>query len=90
MQKRLNANFLSVPYNAGGGCHGHLDLLMKTGQYTAISPTPLGAAVYPVPVALVLLGTKDIVAANMVCMYDEQKRAFNTHINCDESGKSLS
>jgi hypothetical protein len=32
-------------------------------------------------VALVLLSTDNIVSANMVCMYDEQKRAFNTHIN---------
>jgi hypothetical protein len=39
-------------------------------------------------VALVLLGTEDIIAANMVHMYDEQKQAFNTHINCDEAGKS--
>jgi hypothetical protein len=38
--------------------------------------------------ALVLLGTEDIVAANMVRMYDEQKRAFNSHINCNEAGKS--
>jgi hypothetical protein len=63
--------------------------LMTTGQYTAISPIPFGAASYPGPVALVLLVTDDIVAANMVRMYDEQKRAFNTHINCDEAGKKL-
>jgi hypothetical protein len=25
----------------------------------------------------------------MACMYDEQKRAFNTHINCDEAGGEL-
>jgi hypothetical protein len=86
MQKRLNANFLSIPSNAGGGRHGHLGLLMTAGQYTAISPTPFGAAADPGPAALVFLGTDDIVAANMVRMYDEQKRAFNTHINCDEAG----
>jgi hypothetical protein len=39
--------------------------------------------------ALVLLGTEDIIAANMVRIYDEQKRASNTHINCDEAGKKL-
>jgi hypothetical protein len=89
MQRRLNANFLSIPTNAGGGRQGHLGLLMTTGQYTAISPIPFGAAADPGPVALVLLGTDDIVAANMVRMYDEQKRAFNTHINCDEAGKKL-
>jgi hypothetical protein len=89
MQKRLNVNFLSIPSNAGGGRHGHLGLLMTTGQYTAISPIPFGAAADPGPVTLVLLGTEDIVAANMVRMYDEQKRAFNTHINCDEAGKKL-
>jgi hypothetical protein len=89
MQKRLNANFLSIPSNAGGGRHGHLGLLMTVGHYTAISPIPFGASADPGPVALVLLGTEDIVAANMVRMYDEQKRAFNTHINCDETGKEL-
>jgi hypothetical protein len=68
MQKRLNANFLSIPSNAGGGRHGHLGLLMTAGQYTAISPIPCGAAADPGPVALVLLGTEDIVAANMVRM----------------------
>jgi hypothetical protein len=88
MQKRLNANFLSIPSNTGGGGHGHLGLLMKAGQYTAISPTPFGAAADPGPVALVLLGTDDIIAVNMMRMYDEQKRAFNTHINCDEAGGS--
>jgi hypothetical protein len=31
----------------------------------------------------------DIVAANMVHMYNEQKCAFNTHINCDEAGTKL-
>jgi hypothetical protein len=87
MQKRLNANFLRIPSNAGSGRHGILGLLMTAGQYTAISPTPFGAAADPGPVALVLLGTDDIVAANMVRMYDGQKRAFNTHINCDEAGK---
>jgi hypothetical protein len=40
-------------------------------------------------VALVLLGTDEIVATHMVRMYDEQKRAFNVHINCDEAGKKL-
>jgi hypothetical protein len=62
---------------------------MTAGQYTGISPTPFGAAADPGPVALVLLGTDDIVAANIVRIYDEQKRAFNTHINCDEAGKKL-
>jgi hypothetical protein len=62
---------------------------MTAGQYIAISPIPFGAAADPDPVALVLLGTEDIVAANMVWMYDEHKRAFNTHINCDEAGKKL-
>jgi hypothetical protein len=85
MQKRLNANFLSIPSNAGGGRHGHLGLLMTAVQYTAISPNPFGASANPGPLALVLLGTEDIVAANMVWMYNEQKRVFNTHINCDES-----
>jgi hypothetical protein len=89
MQKRLNANFLSIPSNAGGGRHGLLDLLTTAGQYTKVSPNPFGAAADPGPVALVLLGTDDIVAANRVCMYDEQKRAFNTHINYDEVGKNL-
>jgi hypothetical protein len=89
MQKRLNANFLSTPSNAGGDRHGHLGLLMTEGQYTTILPTPFGAAVDPGPVALVLLGTDDIIAVNMVRMYDEQKRAFNTHINCDEAVKKL-
>jgi hypothetical protein len=89
MQKRLNANFLSIPSNTGGGRHGHLGILMTAGQYTTISPTPFGVAADPGPVALVLLGTDDIVVANMVRMYDEQNRAFNTHINCDEAGKKL-
>jgi hypothetical protein len=89
MQKRLNVNFLSIPSNAGGGRHGQLGLLVTAGQYSIISPTPFGAAADPGPVALVLLGTDGIVAANMVRMYDEQKLAFNTHINCDEAGKKL-
>jgi hypothetical protein len=89
MQKCLNANFRSIPSNAGGCRHGHLGLLMTAGQYTAISPTPFGAASDPGPAALVLLGTDDIITANMVRMYDEQKRAFNTHINCDEAGGGL-
>jgi hypothetical protein len=89
MQKRLNANFISIPSNAGGGRHGHLRLLMTAGQYTTISPTHFGAAAYPVPMALVFLGTEDIITANIVRMYDEQKRDFNTHINCDEAGKKL-
>jgi hypothetical protein len=85
MQKRLNANFLSIPSKAGGGRHGHLGLLMTAGQYTAVSPTPFGASADPAPLALVLLVTDDIVMANMVRMYNEQKRAFNT----DEAGKKL-
>jgi hypothetical protein len=83
------ANFLSIPSNAGGGHHGHLGLLTTARQYTAIYPIPFGAAADPGSVALVLLGTEDIVAANMVRMYDEQKRAFNTHINCDEAEEKL-
>jgi hypothetical protein len=86
MQKRLNANFLSIPSNAGSGRHGHLGLLMTAGKFTAMSPIPFESAADPGPVALVLFGTEDIVAANMVQMYDEQKWAFNTHINCDEAG----
>jgi hypothetical protein len=62
---------------------------MTAGQYTAISNIHFGEAVDRGPVALVLLGTEDIVAANMVRIYDEQKRAFNIHINCDEAGKKL-
>jgi hypothetical protein len=62
---------------------------MTAGHYTAISPTHFGAATDPGPVALVLLGTYDIVAENAVCMYDEQKRAFNTHINFDKAEEKL-
>jgi hypothetical protein len=36
MQKRLNAKFLSIPSNAGGGLHDHLGLFMTAGQYTTI------------------------------------------------------
>jgi hypothetical protein len=89
MQKRLNDNLPSIPSKAGVGRHGHLGLLTTAGQYTAISPTSFGAAADPGPVALVLLGTDGIVADNMVRIHDEQKSAFNTHINCDEAGKNL-
>jgi hypothetical protein len=89
IQKRLNANFLIIPSNAGGGCDDHIGLLITAGQYTAISPIPFRAAADPGPVELVLLGTEDIVSANMVQMYDEPKRAFNTHINCDKAGGEL-
>jgi hypothetical protein len=68
MQKCLSANFLSIPSNAGGGRHGHLGLLVTAGQYTAISTTQFGAAADPGPVAVVLLGTDNIVAANMARM----------------------
>jgi hypothetical protein len=84
MQKRLNPNFLSVHSN-----EGQLVLLMTAGHYTTSSPSPFGAASDPGYVALVLLGRYYIVAANTVCMYDEQKRSFHTHINCDEAGKKL-
>jgi hypothetical protein len=87
MQKHLNANFLSIFSKSGGGRHGHLGLLMTAGQYTTIYPIPFGAASYPGPVALVLLDTDDIIKSNMVRMYDEQKRYFNTHIKCDEAEK---
>jgi hypothetical protein len=40
-------------------------------------------------VVLVLIGTDDIIALNIVRMYGEQKRAFNTHINCEEAGKNF-
>jgi hypothetical protein len=89
MQKLINANLLSPPSNTGGSRHGHLGLLVTAGQYTAISPTHFGAALDPGPVALVLLGTDDILAANIVRMYDEQKRAFNTHIRCDKAGGEM-
>jgi hypothetical protein len=71
MQKRLNANFLSIPSNAGGGHHGHLGILMAAGKYTTISPTHFGAAACPGPVALVLLGIEDIIEENIVRVYDE-------------------
>jgi hypothetical protein len=87
MQNHLNTSFLSIPSNAGGGRHGHLGLFMTAGQYSAISPIPFGADADTGPVALVLLNTEDIIAANMVRMYDEQKRAFNTNINYVEAGK---
>jgi hypothetical protein len=62
MQKRLNANFLSILSNTRGGRHGQLGILMTAGQYTPISPTPFGAAADHAPLDLVLLGTDDIVA----------------------------
>jgi hypothetical protein len=68
MQPLINANFISIPSNAGGGRHGHLVLLMTAGQYTEILPNLFGAAADPGPVALVLLDTDDIANANMVRM----------------------
>jgi hypothetical protein len=62
---------------------------MTAGEYTAISPTPFGEAAVPGPMSLVLLGTYDIIAANIVRIYDEQKRVFNTRINFDEAGEKI-
>jgi hypothetical protein len=72
MQKRLDTKLLSTPSNAGGGRHGHLGLLTKAEKYTAISTTPFGGVADPDPVALVLLGTEAIIAANIGRIYDEQ------------------
>jgi hypothetical protein len=53
MQKGLNANFLSIPSNAGGGRHGHLGLLMTVGQYNFANPIWGSNGPMPCPMHLV-------------------------------------
>jgi hypothetical protein len=44
IQRLLNKNALSVSSYVGGGCHGHLGIIMMNEEYFAIA-----ADVFPVP-----------------------------------------
>jgi hypothetical protein len=89
IRRLLNTSAMSVSSYVGGGCHGHLGIMMTNEEYFAIA-----ADVFPVPnnpgaLAEVVSGMTAAVIAEMTRLHREITQVYRTYHNADQAIKKL-
>jgi formylmethanofuran dehydrogenase subunit A len=87
--RMLNANAISIPSMAGGGAHGHLDIIMTQVEYATISASPWVEPFNPNAVPIIPPGTNTVDAAQLARMHAECRRIYTNRINVEQALKKL-
>jgi hypothetical protein len=89
IRRLLNTNDVSVASYEGGGCHGHLGIIMTNKEYFAIA-----VEVFPVPnnpgqSSAVVAGMTASVIAETTRLHREATQVYRTYHNVDQAIKKL-
>jgi hypothetical protein len=85
----LNTNAMRVASYGGGGCHGHLGIIMNNEEYFSIVVDAFPVPAYPGPSAAVVAGMTAAVIAEMTRLHHEATQVYRTQHNVDQAIKKL-
>jgi hypothetical protein len=85
----LNTNTMSVVSYKGGGCHGHLGIIMTNEEYFAIAVDVFPVPNIPGPSATVVAGMTAAVIAEMTRLHREATQVYRTYHSVDQAIKKL-
>jgi hypothetical protein len=84
IRRLLNTNAMSVASYEGGGCHGHLCIIMTNEEYFAIAVDVFPVPNNPGPSAAVVVGMVESVIAEMKRLHREETQVLRTFHNVDQ------
>jgi hypothetical protein len=85
----LNTNAMSFASYEGGGCHGHLGIIITHEEYFAIAVDVFPVPSNPVPSAAVVAGMMAAVIAETTRLHKEATQVYRTYHNVDQAIKKL-
>jgi hypothetical protein len=85
----LNTNTMSVASYEGGGCHGHLGIIMTNEEYFAIAVDVFPVPNNPGPSAAVVVGMAVAVIAETTRLHREATQVYRTYHNVHQAIKKL-
>jgi hypothetical protein len=85
----LNTSAMSVASNEGGGCHGHLGIIMTNEEYFAVVVDVFPVPNTPGPSAAVVAGMTAAVIAETTRLHKEATQVYRTYHNVDQAIKKL-
>jgi hypothetical protein len=89
IRRLLNTNAMSVASYEGGGCHGHLGIIMTNEEYLAIAVDVFPVPGNPGPSAPVVAGMTAAVIAETTRLHREATQVYRTYNNVDQAIKKL-
>jgi hypothetical protein len=89
IRRLLNTNAMSVASYEGGGCHGHLGIIMTNKEYFAIAVDVFPVPTNPGPSAVVVTGMTAAVIAETTRLHREATQVYRTYHNVDQAIKKL-
>jgi hypothetical protein len=85
----LNTNAMRIVPYEGGGCHGHLGIIMTSEEYLAIAVDVFPVPANPGPSAAVVEGMTAAVIAESTRLHLEATQVYRTYHNVHRAIKKL-
>jgi hypothetical protein len=85
IRRLLNTNAMRGASYEGGGCHGHLGIIMTNEEYFAISVDIFPVPNNPGPSAAVVAGTTAALIAETTQLHREATQVYRTYHNVDQA-----
>jgi hypothetical protein len=79
IRRILNTNDMSVASYEGGGCHGHLGIIMTNEEYFAIVVVVFPAPNSPGPLAAIVVGMTAAVISETTRLHHEATQVYRTY-----------
>jgi hypothetical protein len=89
IRRLLNTKAMSVASNEGGGCHGHLRIIMTNEEYFAVAVEVFPVPNNPGPPAAVVTGMTAAVIAETTQLHKEATQLYRMYHNVDQDIKKL-
>jgi hypothetical protein len=89
IRRLLNTNAMSVASYEGGGCHGHLGIIMTNEEYFIVAVDVFPVPKNPGPSAAVVAGTTAAVIAGTTQLHKEATQVYRTYHNVYQAIKKL-
>jgi hypothetical protein len=80
---------MSIASYEGGGCHGHLGIIMTIEEYFAIAEDVFPVPANPGPSAAVVAGMTAAVVAETTRLHRQAAQVYRTYHNVDQTIKKL-
>jgi hypothetical protein len=89
IRRLLNTNAMIVASYEGGGCHGHLGIIMTNEEYFAIAVDLFPVPANPGPSAAIVAGMMAAIIAETTQLHLEATQVYRTYHNVEKKIKKL-